>query len=202
MKQRRSERCAQYNLEELSDNDFKDFCIEFSKTGFEQLDIAFKTACNGVDVLFPKEFCGSQMTNDQIKVFLECGHNYRQSNKLFISDAFESKDPKEYFKMLIELFDIPMLIDENKNYVRYLGAKILNPSYIEVGANEKYIRFYLYNTITPPKEMMVCKNASAPYYDPQDPPVSFPDIPSIKGETVIDHDGDPKPSQMYVKYRR
>ena len=119
------ERCAQYNLEELSDNDFKDFCIGFSKTGFEQLDIAFKTACNGVDVLFPKEFCGTQMTNDQIKVFLECGHNYRQSNKLFISDAFESKDPKEYFKMLIELFDIPMLIDENKNYYGKPGTQLM-----------------------------------------------------------------------------
>ena len=36
----------------------------------------------------------------------------------------------------------------------------------------------------------------------EDPPVSFPDIPTIKGETVIDYDGEPKPSQMYVKYRR
>ena len=33
------------------------------------------------------------------------------------------------------------------------------------------------------------------------PPVSFPDIPTIKGETVIDYDGDPKPSQMYIKYK-
>ena len=37
---------------------------------------------------------------------------------------------------------------------------------------------------------------------PTDPPVPFPDIPTIKGETIIDYDGDPKPSQMYVKYRR
>ena len=36
----------------------------------------------------------------------------------------------------------------------------------------------------------------------EDPPVSFPDIPTIEGKTVIDYDGDPKPSQMYVKYRR
>ena len=54
---------------------------------------------------------------------------------------------------------------------------------------------------------MVTKNQPlpadyVPYLQPTDPPVSFPDIPSIKGETVIDYDGDPKPSQMYVKYRR
>lgn len=37
---------------------------------------------------------------------------------------------------------------------------------------------------------------------PTDPPVPLPDIPTIKGETIIDYDGEPKPSQVYVKYRR
>lgn len=37
---------------------------------------------------------------------------------------------------------------------------------------------------------------------PTDPPVPLPEIPTIKGETVIDYDGTPKPSQMYIKYRR
>ena len=36
---------------------------------------------------------------------------------------------------------------------------------------------------------------------PTDPPVPLPEIPTIKGETVIDYDGEPKPSQMYVKYK-
>ena len=35
----------------------------------------------------------------------------------------------------------------------------------------------------------------------EDPPVPFPEIPTIKGETVIDYDGEPKPSQMYIKYK-
>lgn len=35
----------------------------------------------------------------------------------------------------------------------------------------------------------------------EDPPVPFPEIPTIDGTTVIDYDGDPKPSQMYVKYK-
>lgn len=36
---------------------------------------------------------------------------------------------------------------------------------------------------------------------PTDPPVPLPNIPTIKGETIIDYDGDPKPSQVYVKYK-
>lgn len=36
---------------------------------------------------------------------------------------------------------------------------------------------------------------------PTDPPVPLPDIPTIDGTTIIDYDGDPKPSQMYVKYK-
>lgn len=35
----------------------------------------------------------------------------------------------------------------------------------------------------------------------EDPPVPLPDIPTIDGETIIDYDGDPKPSQMYIKYK-
>lgn len=37
---------------------------------------------------------------------------------------------------------------------------------------------------------------------PTDPPVPLPEIPTIDGTTIIDYDGTPKPSQMYVKYRR
>lgn len=37
---------------------------------------------------------------------------------------------------------------------------------------------------------------------PTDPPVPLPGIPTIDGTTTIDYDGDPKPSQMYIKYRR
>lgn len=36
---------------------------------------------------------------------------------------------------------------------------------------------------------------------PTDPPVPLPEIPTIDGTTVIDYDGDPKPSQMYIKYK-
>lgn len=35
----------------------------------------------------------------------------------------------------------------------------------------------------------------------EDPPVPLPEIPTIDGTTIIDYDGDPKPSQMYVKYK-
>lgn len=36
---------------------------------------------------------------------------------------------------------------------------------------------------------------------PTAPPVPLPEIPTIDGTTIIDYDGDPKPSQMYVKYK-
>lgn len=36
---------------------------------------------------------------------------------------------------------------------------------------------------------------------PTDLPADIPDIPTIEGETVIDYDGTPKPSQMYIKYK-
>ena len=35
----------------------------------------------------------------------------------------------------------------------------------------------------------------------EDPPVLLPDISTIEGETIIDYDGTPKPSQMYIKYK-
>ena len=53
---------------------------------------------------------------------------------------------------------------------------------------------------------MVTKNQPlpadyVPYLQPTDPPVPLPEIPTIDGETLIDYDGTPKPSQMYVKYK-
>ena len=36
---------------------------------------------------------------------------------------------------------------------------------------------------------------------PTEAPVPLPEIPTIDGTTVIDYDGTPKPSQMYVKYK-
>ena len=35
----------------------------------------------------------------------------------------------------------------------------------------------------------------------EDPPVPLPEIPTINGTTIIDYDGTPKPSQMYIKYK-
>lgn len=40
-----------------------------------------------------------------------------------------------------------------------------------------------------------------PYVLPTEPSIPLPEIPTIDGETVIDYDGNPKPSQMYVKYK-
>lgn len=57
------------------------------------------------------------------------------------------------------------------------------------------------------KKLQIVKGSTAPstyipYLQPTDPPVPLPEIPTMDGTTVIDYDGDPKPSQMYIKYRR
>lgn len=63
-----------------------------------------------------------------------------------------------------------------------------------------------YDNGTPVKIWFVMKYTVGQYESTdngkEDPPVPLPEIPSIKGEAVIDYDGDPKPSQMYIKYRR
>lgn len=47
----------------------------------------------------------------------------------------------------------------------------------------------------------VAPSQFVPHIAPTDPPVPLPEIPTIDGTTIIDYDGDPKPSQMYVKYK-
>lgn len=62
-----------------------------------------------------------------------------------------------------------------------------------------------YDNGTPVKIWFVMKYTVGQYESTdngkEDPPVPLPEIPTIKGETVIDYDGDPKPSQMYIKYK-
>lgn len=60
--------------------------------------------------------------------------------------------------------------------------------------DDKIRDFGFYQRSTEPPEYI-------PYVAPTDPPVPLPEIPTIDGTTVIDYDGDPKPSQMYVKYK-
>lgn len=115
--------CAKNDIWNLMDDDFKDFCIRSTMTTFGVFDTAYRKALKGIDVLFPQKFPYTTTTNMQLKVFLECGHNYRQNNKLFISDAFKRSDPKEYFKHLINQFDIPMLIDGNGDHYGKEGVQ-------------------------------------------------------------------------------
>lgn len=107
--------CAENEIWDLKEDDFKDFCLRSSEVAFGVFDEAYRKAIEGIDILFPISFPYTAVTNMQLKVFLKCGHNYRKRNKLFISDAFKHPDSKQYFKYLIALFDIPMLIDGNGN---------------------------------------------------------------------------------------
>lgn len=77
---------------------------------------------------------------------------------------------------------------------------------ITTGNDTIYILIYVSNESFEPKltvtNSLMNPDSFIPYIHVQDPPVPFPKIPTINGETVIDYDGEPKPSQMYIKYRR
>lgn len=77
---------------------------------------------------------------------------------------------------------------------------------ITTGNDTIYILIYVSNESFEPRltvtNSLVNPDSFIPYIYTQDPPVPFPEIPTIDGKTVIDYDGDPKPSQMYIKYRR
>lgn len=101
------------------------------------------------------------------------------------------------------------IYDANKNFI----SRPASPQYgsndnlkYHLPSNAAYVRltFRTYDTIDnqlsftlgdiPPTQFV-------PYIMPTNPPVPLPEIPTIDGTTVIDYDGDPKPSQMYVKYK-
>ena len=77
------------------------------------------------------------------------------------------------------------------NYIPY--QKITIPIYI--GENQldagEYVSF---------SEQKIYKDVSGTLTS-TDPPVPLPEIPTINGTTIIDYDGTPKPSQMYIKYK-
>lgn len=84
-------------------------------------------------------------------------------------------------------YKLPMTVSDGntlQNVPVYIGENQL--------AENEYVSF---------SDQKIYKDVSGTL-TPTAPPVPFPDIPTIDGETVIDYDGDPKPSQMYIKYRR
>ena len=115
--------CKNEKLADLSDSEFIDFCKKNIEAYHETFELSFSRAREGVDVLFPTHFPYACVVNEQLKVFLECGHSFRCANKLFISEAFDAEDKIEYFKRLINLFDIPILIDGNGDYYGKLGVQ-------------------------------------------------------------------------------
>ena len=92
--------------------------------------------------------------------------------KQFLTDQYNAGTPMR-LKYFLAPSDFPIYIGENQ---------------LDVG---EYVSF---------SEQKIYREVSGTL-TPTYPPVSFPDIPTIKGETIIDYDGTPKPSQMYVKYK-
>jgi hypothetical protein len=110
------ELCEKYHLADLTDDSFREFCINSINETIDGFSLIYQEAVQGIDILFPVSFPYTYVANEQIKCFLKCGYNYRMSNQLFISDVFDSEDCTEYFKRLISLFDLPMIIDGNNDF--------------------------------------------------------------------------------------
>lgn len=82
--------------------------------------------------------------------------------------------------------------DENKNFLVAHTYTSSSKIAFEVLSNCKFLRMSVYKNA----ESSTSLNA----LQPTDPPVPLPAIPTCDGTTIIDYDGTPKPSQMYVKY--
>ncbi len=115
--------CKKENLAYLSDAEFVDFCEKNIEAYQDTFELSYDRAKEGIDVLFPSRFPYSFAVNQQLKIFLECGHNFRNAKKLFISDAFSVDDKMAYFMWLINLFDIPILIDGKNDYYGKPGVQ-------------------------------------------------------------------------------
>lgn len=90
--------------------------------------------------------------------------------------------------------DIAMLTEGSaapSSYIPY--AKTTTPVYIGENKLEE-------NEYVSYGEQKIYRDVSGTL-TPTDPPVPLPEIPTIDGTTIIDYDGTPKPSQMYIKYK-
>ena len=97
--------------------------------------------------------------------------------------------------------------DENRNWlIRYNSSVVTDYKTWNLPDNAAYVRLTMRTYGEDDDSLSFTKSSIPPdpyipYLKLTDPPVSFPDIPTIKGKTIIDYDGTPKPSQMYVKYK-
>lgn len=98
--------------------------------------------------------------------------------------------------------------DENRNWLdRYSwGGTAISYKTCDLPNDAAYVRLTMRTYGEDDDNLSFTKSSIPPdpyipYLKLTDPPVPLPEIPTIKGETVIDYDGDPKPSQMYVKYK-
>lgn len=103
--------------------------------------------------------------------------------------------------------------DENKQYLGWIGGggrRALTPNsserlsefptgtvYVRISCSHSDQPFYpqLVSGYTPTHRFY-------PYLVPTDPPVPFPQIPTVAGTTTIDYNGEPKPDKVELTYRK
>lgn len=103
--------CKAKKVAQMDTNDFNKFCVWIMKKQFSFFEKTYNEAKKGIDIVFPSQIPGMAIVNAKLHASIEGGHNYRKVENMFISDAFFSDDPKEYFKGLIGKIEFPMIID-------------------------------------------------------------------------------------------
>ena len=93
-----------------------------------------------------------------------------------------------------------------KTFWGIYGSSTINTFTTTSTAKYVYIVFRIVGRTATYSNIMLVEGSTTPtayipYVRPTDPPVSLSEIPTVNGETVIDYDGEPRPSQMYVKYK-
>lgn len=75
---------------------------------------------DNVNVMYPRDFPYMLVSNEYVKAYFKAGFNMRQHDVFFISALFEEKTPVEKIINWVDLFPVPIFVDNIKH--NYFGA--------------------------------------------------------------------------------
>ena len=130
--------------------------------------------------------------------------NFYNSQKEFVNTILSRTNPNGFYTVTIT----------DVGYIRFNGINVYSTDWLVARGNvTKYTPYSRTDTPVYIGENQLKEDEYVSYSEqkiyrdvsgtltPTDPPVPLPEIPTINGETIIDYDGTPKPSQMYIKYK-
>lgn len=132
---------------------------------FEDYIKSYEEMLNNVDILFPLKMEQSKKTNIFLKNILKKAQQYRFSKPNFIAKLLELKNMNnkkdEYFLKLMNIFEIPMIIDKNNEI--YGSNKDNSCMVVPIALEELFTKgnsfeCYLYNFCKVRKNELLCEN--------------------------------------------